>query len=71
MEAQGPFVGEGQFAVEFDFETTAKATGKRNRLTEMARCTPSRTDGSCASSSATIPPADHAVHDRRHGGPEA
>jgi hypothetical protein len=68
MEAQGPFVGEGQFAVEFDFETTAKATGKRNRLTEMALYT-SRTDGSCASSSATIPPADHAVHDRRHGGP--
>jgi ketosteroid isomerase-like protein len=36
MDVQGPFVGENQFAVRFDFETTAKATGERKRMTEMA-----------------------------------
>jgi ketosteroid isomerase-like protein len=32
----GPFVGEGQFAVQYEFETTFKPTGQRTRMTEMA-----------------------------------
>jgi hypothetical protein len=35
-QANGPFVGEGQFAVQYDFDATEKATGKRNRMIEMA-----------------------------------
>lgn len=34
--ADGPFVGEDQFAVHFDFDTTEKATGKQIRMEEMA-----------------------------------
>ena len=36
VDVQGPFVGEEQFAVRYDFETTAKASGERARMTEMA-----------------------------------
>ncbi len=32
----GPFVGEDQFAVNYDFETTFKPTGQRSRMSEMA-----------------------------------
>lgn len=32
----GPFVGENQFAVQYDFETTFKPTGQRSRMIEMA-----------------------------------
>lgn len=32
----GPFVGENQFAVEFEFDTTFKPTGTRSRMKEMA-----------------------------------
>ena len=35
-EVQGPFVGEDQFAVRYDFDTTSKTTGDRARMTEMA-----------------------------------
>ncbi|HEV8125579.1 MAG TPA: nuclear transport factor 2 family protein [Gemmatimonadales bacterium] len=35
-ETNGPFVGDGQFAVQYDFDATEKATGKRNRMVEMA-----------------------------------
>lgn len=35
-QMKGPFVGEDQFAVRFDFETTFKPTGERSRMTEMA-----------------------------------
>lgn len=35
-ETNGPFVGEGQFAVQHTFDATEKATGKRNVMTEMA-----------------------------------
>jgi len=35
-EVSGPFVGEGQFAVHYSYETTFKPTGQRNRMTEMA-----------------------------------
>jgi hypothetical protein len=31
----GPFVGEDQFAVEFDFDVTFKHNGKRMKMTEM------------------------------------
>ena len=34
--ADGPFVGEDQFAVRYEYETTFKPTGQRNRLEEMA-----------------------------------
>ena len=34
--ATGPFIGEGQFAVKFDYETTFKPTGQRMEMTEMA-----------------------------------
>ena len=36
VDVQGPFIGDQQFAVRYDFETTAKATGERTRMTEMA-----------------------------------
>ena len=32
----GPIVGENQFAVEYDFETTFKPAGQRSRMIEMA-----------------------------------
>ncbi|MFN0101565.1 MAG: SnoaL-like domain-containing protein [Bryobacteraceae bacterium] len=32
----GPFVGENQFAIEFDFDVTHKPSGKRIQMTEMA-----------------------------------
>lgn len=35
-ETLGPFVGEGQFAVQHSFDATEKATGKRTQMTEMA-----------------------------------
>jgi hypothetical protein len=34
--AHGPFIGEDQFAMHYDFETTFKPTGQRMTLTEMA-----------------------------------
>jgi hypothetical protein len=36
VEVNGPFVGEGQFAVHYTFETTFKPTGRRTQITEMA-----------------------------------
>ncbi|MGH7562445.1 MAG: SnoaL-like domain-containing protein [Gemmatimonadales bacterium] len=36
VRADGPFVGEDQFAVRYEFETTFKPTGVRSRFTEMA-----------------------------------
>ena len=36
VNVEGPFVGEDQFAVRYDYETTAKADGKKMRMTEMA-----------------------------------
>jgi hypothetical protein len=35
-KATGPFIGDGQFAVRFDYETTFKPTGQRQDMTEMA-----------------------------------
>jgi len=35
-EANGPFVGDNQFAVHYTFETTFKLTGQRSQMTEMA-----------------------------------
>lgn len=35
-KVNGPFVGEDQFAVHYEFETTFKPTGERARMTEMA-----------------------------------
>jgi hypothetical protein len=35
-KVNGPFLGENQFAVQFDFDTTFKPTGQRSRMTEMA-----------------------------------
>ena len=35
-KATGPFIGDGQFAVRFDYETTFKPTGQRQEMTEMA-----------------------------------
>jgi ketosteroid isomerase-like protein len=35
-QVTGPFLGENQFAVQFEFETTFKPTGRRSRMTEMA-----------------------------------
>jgi hypothetical protein len=32
----GPFIGDGQFAVRFDYETTFKPTGRRMMMSEMA-----------------------------------
>ena len=34
-EAIGPFVGEGQFVVGYEFEFTPKQSGQRMRLSEM------------------------------------
>lgn len=36
IEVNGPFVAEGQFAVQYTFDSTMKATGRRTRVTEMA-----------------------------------
>ena len=33
---EGPFIGERQFAVKYDFDTTFKPTGERMQMTEMA-----------------------------------
>jgi SnoaL-like domain len=35
-EANGPFVGEGQFVVQYTFETTYKPTGQRMKMSELA-----------------------------------
>ncbi len=35
-EAEGPFVGEGQFAVRFAYDCTFKPTGQRQKMEEMA-----------------------------------
>ena len=35
-EVNGPFVGDHQFAVQYDFETTFKPAGRRIRMSEMA-----------------------------------
>ena len=32
----GPFIGENQFAVKFEYETTFKPTGQRQEMKEMA-----------------------------------
>ena len=34
--ANGPFVGENQFAVEFSFDVTNKPSGRRMQMSEMA-----------------------------------
>lgn len=36
MVVKGPFVGDDQFSVYYEFETTFKPSGQRNRLAEMA-----------------------------------
>jgi ketosteroid isomerase-like protein len=36
LEVNGPFVGGDQFAVQYVFDTTFKATGQRSTMTEMA-----------------------------------
>jgi ketosteroid isomerase-like protein len=36
MEVNGPYLGEGQFAVQFTFDSTFKPTGQRRTMTEMA-----------------------------------
>lgn len=35
-KVNGPFVGEGQFAVEYALETTFKPTGQRTQMSELA-----------------------------------
>jgi len=35
-EANGPYVGDSQFAVEFKYEFTHKPSGKRMQMSEMA-----------------------------------
>jgi ketosteroid isomerase-like protein len=35
-EANGPFVGENQFAVQYTFDATFKPTGQRTEMSEMA-----------------------------------
>ena len=35
-EANGPFVGDGQFAVEFKYEITPKGSDQRRQMNEMA-----------------------------------
>src|ERR1700761_3535720 len=35
-EANGPYVGENQFAVEFKYDVTNKPSGKRMQIAEMA-----------------------------------
>src|SRR4051812_32273797 len=32
----GPFVGEGQFAVQFTYDVTCRETGRRSQMLEMA-----------------------------------
>jgi predicted ester cyclase len=34
--AIGPFVGEGQFAVRYDFDVTNRPSGQRMQMSEMA-----------------------------------
>lgn len=36
FEVEGPFIGDRGFAVRFTFDVTAKATGERGSMTEMA-----------------------------------
>jgi ketosteroid isomerase-like protein len=36
MVVKGPFVGDDQFSVYYEFETTFKPSGQRNRMAEMA-----------------------------------
>ena len=36
VDVQGPFLGDQQFAVRYDFDTTNKSTKQRMRMTEMA-----------------------------------
>jgi ketosteroid isomerase-like protein len=36
IEANGPFLGQDQFAVQFIWDATFKPTGRRQRMTEMA-----------------------------------
>jgi hypothetical protein len=36
VEVNGPFVGQEQFAVQYTFDATPKATGRRNKVSEMA-----------------------------------
>ncbi len=38
-DVSGPFVGDDEFAVYFDYETTFKPTGKRSTMKEMAKYT--------------------------------
>ena len=35
-KVNGPFIGDGQFAVQFDYDTTFKPSGQRMKMTEMA-----------------------------------
>jgi hypothetical protein len=35
-EVRGPFVGDGEFAVYYNYDTTFKPTGKRTSMKEMA-----------------------------------
>jgi hypothetical protein len=35
-EANGPFIGENQFAVQYTFDVTFKPTGQRTEMSEMA-----------------------------------
>jgi len=35
-KATGPFIGDDQFAVKFDYDTTFKPTGEHVQMTEMA-----------------------------------
>ncbi|MEZ5403923.1 MAG: nuclear transport factor 2 family protein [Bryobacteraceae bacterium] len=35
-EANGPYLGKSQFAVEFKYDVTNKETGKRHQMQEMA-----------------------------------
>lgn len=35
-EVNGPFLGDGQFAVQYTFETTFKPSGQRMKMSEMA-----------------------------------
>ncbi|MGI8990850.1 MAG: SnoaL-like domain-containing protein [Bryobacteraceae bacterium] len=35
-EANGPYIGDNQFAVEFNYDVTQKGSGKRMQMNEMA-----------------------------------
>ena len=35
-KVNGPFIGDGQFAVQFDYDTTFKPSWQRMQMTEMA-----------------------------------